>query len=241
MKKIFLLSIIIIFFLSCGIEDYVFLPPVPQGNVSTTFNSGATIALPSFDVTEFRYFRNFTIYYRIYISGISYPVVNEENMRDLNPSLSTHYGDFRRIIESDTPTTSSMGRLFNDRNYYSLTVENASIEDILSSRAMGKTITINFLSTNPQTIPHLVIDGQRYNLRRSNGGGLFRPVPEDRYFFNRSELYSSENMDVASNANATGERYTYVSMYIVSSGIDSNFSPVYSLPAFINVFMLPNP
>jgi hypothetical protein len=237
---------------SCGIEDYPFLPSVPSGNISVSLNQEAKIKLPVIDLNV-SYFTHFTIYYHIYVSGTYYPEIDPSNMSDLNPALLADYNAFLPYTNTDTATGSnaSIGKLFSDRQYYSLTLEGTGINDALSSSAFGKTITLNFMESIPRLPPRFIIDNRHYTLQRSPGNGLFHPVPGNRYFFNTEELHKQENISIGNtvstiNADVTHkdtltDRYTYTALYIVATGIDSNFSPLYSTPAFIGVFYLPAP
>ncbi|MDR3343005.1 MAG: hypothetical protein LBT14_09535 [Treponema sp.] len=233
-------------FVSCGIEDYVYLYPVSAGNISVELNSEATIRLPAIDTNEYYYFSCFTIYYRIYISdSLQSGHIDEGIMSTLNPTLYSDYNAFLPYINSETTISTSIGTLFSNRNYRSLTLEGVTIDDVLSKDSLGKTIILDFPPT-PGTIPGLIINDTWYNLRRSNGNGSFSPLPENRYFLNHPDLNSSVNAsstinaDVANISTAAEVRYTYVSLYIVVTGIDSNFSPIYSTPAFIGILRLPD-
>ncbi|MDR2103837.1 MAG: hypothetical protein LBP42_07030, partial [Treponema sp.] len=147
----------------------------------------------------------------------------------------------------NTQVNTSISAFFRNRNYYTLALENADIEnDILASSSLGRTLEIDFTPIQTgKRYPFLSIDSQIYNLFRSNNNGAFNPLP-DRYFINTSQLNASQNATSTINAdvadkNISGPRYAYVSMYIVVSGIDSNFSPISSIPTFIGIFLLPDP
>jgi hypothetical protein len=229
-------------FSSCGIEDYAFLYPV-AGYIEVELNSKATITLSIAEVSE--YFTYFTLYYRIYISAVPLSGrISQGDLSTLNPSLDA---DYRAILpyttNADTTITTSVGSLLRNRNYQPLTLEGTNIENLLSPNSRNKTITLDFMQG---TIPVLIIDDVRYNLQRSTGNGLFDPVPRDRYFLNTPELNtnanasSGVNADVAALSGSTADvRYTYVSLYIVATGIDANFSPIYSAPTFIAILRLP--
>lgn len=233
---------------SCGLDDYPYLPPVPSGNISVELNSKAVINLRNIVEDSDSYFTHFTIYYRIYITDLSTSGrINEGEMSRLNPTLYSDYVYFLPYINSDTNISTSVGTLFRNRNYQVLALEGADIErDILSKNALGTSITLDFLYA-PGIIPTLSINGTPYRLQRSTGSGLFKPKPDNRYFLNDPELNASANVSTTVNAdvvNVTPEvslRYTYVSMYIVVTGIDPNFSPIYSAPAFIGILRLPEP
>jgi hypothetical protein len=247
-----LLCCLIVFLVSsCGIDDYFYLYPVPVGNIQSQSNSMAVINLPNINLQEFYYFTHFTIYYRIYISDIQSLTwqLTQNELSAINPALSSDYLAIFPYTTSNTQNSqvvnTSISTMFRNRNYHVLALEGADIEnDILSTSSLGRGITLDF-SPTPGSIPFLLINNNaRYNLFRSNGNGVFNPLP-NRYFFNSSQLNSSQNATSIINAdvadkNVSGPRYTYVSMYIVATGIDSNFSPIDSIPTFINIFLLPD-
>ncbi|MDR2632656.1 MAG: hypothetical protein LBC51_03420 [Treponema sp.] len=231
---------------SCGIEDYAFLYPV-SGRIEVELNSKTTITLSIAEASE--YFTHFALYYRIYISAV--PLlgsISQGDLSTLNTSLASDYSAFLPYTSNtDSTISTSVGSLFRNHNYYTLTVEEADIEDLLSPNSRNKTITLDFIQS-PGTIPVLIIDNTSYRLQRSTGNGLFNPIPEDRYFLNTPELNTkttatpaSINTDVAAlpSGSTADVRYTYVALYIVAAGIDPNFSPIYSAPTFIAVLRLP--
>jgi hypothetical protein len=250
--SLFFAGVFLAFFGSCGIENYYYLYPVPAGNIHVELNSMATVQLPYINTTEFYYFTNFTVYYRIYISDVPESgqiQLSSSSLSRINPELSRDYFAFEPYLDSDTIVNTSIGTLFKNRNYHILALENADIEhNILSlSSARGNTTIIFNFSQTPGNIPFLEIGTRQYNLFRSDGGGLFTPRP-DRYFVNKPELYDSQNINSTTNADVVNKpnissspRYTYVSLYIVVTGIDPNFSPIYSTPTFIGILRLPNP
>ena len=94
----------------------------------------------------------------------------------------------------------------------------------------------------------MTLGNNTYILWRSDGGGLFNPMP-DRYFINSNELSSPDNIndqinaDVANKADIPegGMRYTYAAMFIVAVGFNpSTYSNIYSTPSLIHVFLLPD-
>jgi hypothetical protein len=91
----------------------------------------------------------------------------------------------------------------------------------------------------------IIVNGTSYPLYRSNGDGAFEPAPRERYFRNTSELNRVENLtpkinaDVVNKPDISGPRYAYVSMYIVVTGTDSNYTAIYSQPTHISIFRLP--
>ncbi|MDR2841847.1 MAG: Ig-like domain-containing protein, partial [Spirochaetaceae bacterium] len=80
------------------------------------------------------------------------------------------------------------------------------------------------------------------NLLRSNSNGAFILKP-DAYFIQSDDLLTTEpttalNYDVVNNS--SNKVYRYASMYIAA--VDFNpqtLTPIYSSPAFINIFLLP--
>jgi hypothetical protein len=233
-------------FSSCGIEDYLYLYPVPESNITIQLNSKATIQLPpsgNYDsVSNF----HFTLFYRIYISGTSLDSVAVSDYSVLNPTLASDYSVLLPYTDTSSTSTvnvSAVGTVFRNRNYYTLELESANIDSVLASGAGDMTLTLDFLQ-NPGWIPVMEIGGVSYKLFRSDGGGNFKPEP-DRYFCVSEDLTDSAkasslaNADVVSASGTPVEKHAYAAFYIVASGMNSNFSPVYSAPAFVGILRLP--
>jgi hypothetical protein len=257
---------------SCGIEDYKYLEPIDAGDISRLLNTKATIRI-RMESSEagtggpFYYFRNFIIYYRIYISDLLVEgAVAIEQLDQINSQLSRDYSVFQQYTNSDNnraPT--AMNSVFTRQNYYILshfqrtdTLENYPAENILgtailpSSSSTPRELILDFAypSDRPEYdyIPTLTIGSAVYNLMRYSDYNM-RPLPGDRYFINSSELNNGANinsaaytnLDIQNKSNTTGGNlYTYVSMYILKYGIDDNFTPIFSIPTFIGVFRLPD-
>jgi len=239
----FVIVLDLLLFSSCGIEDYPFLNRVPAGNISQYLNVRATVDLPD----ETSGFSHFTIFYRIYVSdeSIVSQILSTTDMSRINTTLASDYTGFEPYTTSDTIST-SIATLFSNRKYYTLYVQAASINDLLSS---GQRIIIDFAQL-PGRQPTITAGGTDYVLWRTTGserpGESFTPQP-NRFFINSTELNRSENAtslinnDVVDKA-VSGPRYTYVSMYIVATGYDpTSFVPFYSQPTHVGIFRLPDP
>ncbi|MDR2743164.1 MAG: hypothetical protein LBB98_13580 [Treponema sp.] len=252
-KQAFFIALSSLLLGACGIEDYPYLEPVREGNISWELNVQATIFLPYITSQQFTHF---LIYYRIYISDES--ILSNILPDDMSKINSTLYQDYTYILPyintDNTSVSTQIGTLFSNRKYYSLFTESSDLNDLLSSSVMGQRIVIDFSQTTDGRKPTIEISGTEYVLWRTTGrerGEIFEIKPDnDRSFINTSELNSSEyadsknvtvNNDVVDKT-VSGSRYTYVSMYIVSTGHDLiTYSPIYSQPAFIGVFCLPEP
>jgi hypothetical protein len=235
-----LLSLFLLF--SCGIEDYLYISPVPMGFVFVDSVSRAIVQLPV--INEY-YFTHFTLYYRIYVSDISLTSISEAQLNNINSLLYADYYAFKPYADNTDQVPGAIGSLFSNRNFYTLELEGAVADDVLAASIGGGTITLEFVQ-NPGSIPFLTVNNVlRYPLFRSNGYGRFSPLP-NRYFQNSPGINSSANAvatinaDVADKTISSGvPRYTYAAFYIVATGIDENYSPIYSSPTFIAVLRLP--
>jgi hypothetical protein len=248
-RLIFLCSLIGVCFCTCGIEDYIYLSPVQDGNINVRLTEQVTLRLPSTVSNESLYFTHFTIFYRIYISGIweSSAITTPQQMLSINQTL---YNNYNSIYPSTTNTSgtvnTSVGSLFSTRGYHELELEDANIASVLDDGAQGKMLVINF-PAQLNVRPSLTLgDTNTYTLYRSNGDGAFNPRP-DRYFVNRDELNASahantkENADVVDQSGISGKRYAYISMYIAKVGREpNNLSNIYSSPAFVGILKLPD-
>jgi hypothetical protein len=237
-----------VFLLTCGIEEYYYLPQVPEVNINTIFNTDATIILPS--LTGYYYARYYLIYYRIYISG-NYET-GTINTSSLRSAISTTLdNDFNAIYPNTDPTSTSAGipaeTLFKGRNYYQMAFyKNGKIENISSLLPIsGGNVKIFFPTTRGESPVISINDDLEFPLYRSEE--LTSPEPTNNiYFLNSSDLNASEkatsdiNADVAAPSGLS-QRYAYVSMYIVAVGINTaTFTLIYSKPTHISVFRLPD-
>jgi hypothetical protein len=117
-------------------------------------------------------------------------------------------------------------------NFRTLALENVQINNVLSSTARGKKISIDF-NTQATGInyPILTIDSSKYKIVRS----ITNPIPSSSFIYS-STMMANTNADVENG----GEGYAYVCLYILAAGIDDNASIVLSTPAFLGVYKLPN-
>ena len=223
------LTFILIFLcLSCGIEEYYYLPQVPQP--ARMFNTEATIILP--DKTGYNFFKYYKIYYKIYLSeninlNVDDSKTNFSNEYNSDFALLSPYAD-----PSNSLASSSIDHIFRNRNFFELNFLNVSNYLMMPT---DNILTIKF-STGSLEYPAASLETGQYKdillLRSIND-----PVPNP-YFINTDELRAdSKNVDVAQGNGS----YSYVSMYIVAVGYDSDsFAEVYSKPTHINLFKLPD-
>ena len=239
--------------LSCGLEAFIFIDYIPDGIYNDT---NAVIYLPSGSNdgygTNGNYFSNFTIFYRIYISGDnpSGLILTSEQRSSINTALNSDFGSFYNLTDktSTNVTTTNLENTFANRNYYKLNVEGADIDSILGSGSIGKTLTIDFPPNTGERATLTFSGGSSYVLQRANSGisvGDFNTLPpNDRSFLNHPDLINTANAtkeinaDVATNSKPDLQ-WTYVSMYIFAVGINpSTVTRIFSQPTFIGIFRL---
>jgi hypothetical protein len=234
-----------VLFVSCGIENYVYLEPVEY--VTSQGSTSAHITLPNNSSQEFRYY---VIFYRIYISDQSIDgITTSEQRRIINSALASHYSTIDPYTANDNISPSSVGTVFTSVKYYPLYVEISpmivSMDQILQFTSSG-TVDIVFANTGPYLRVNSPSPSGELPLRRSADRFTVSP---NRSFFNstgsgslsdESRISETSNADVERNSSMTSSRrYAYVSLYIAATGIDNNFSAVYSRPKHIGVFRLP--
>ena len=246
--------------LSCGLEEYYYIDYVPRSDIDMVMTDTATIKLPSSSKEGYsNYFTNFVIFYRIYITCDN--VTARVDTREQRTAISTYLESDWNSLYSSTDTTSTsvntnIGSTFSNRKYYPLVLENINIENYLGSgngSLLGGTLVIHF-SVNNGEWPTLTLNGGTpYRLKRSDNGGVFSPLPADRFFLNTPELFDSANVtpqinddtariDTANQQASDGGAlsHTYVSMYIAAMGLNTqSLTTIYSIPTFIGVFKLP--
>ena len=237
----------LLFLLGCGIEDYPYIYPIPTGNINQQLNSRVSVVIPNSNLGNM-YFTHFAIFYRIYISDLYESTPSEGNYSAINSALNSNYTRVQPFIGNDSMGSSAIASLFSGMRYYILELEDHQIDNVLSTQAFNQTLFIDFPQM-PGSVPFLTLGTTQYRLQRSDGGGSFELLPDNRYFLNSTELRNSNNindehinMDITDNPNATAEkRHTYVSMYIVALGFDpQTYVQLYSSPIFAGVLRLPD-
>ena len=226
-----------ILIISCGVEEYYYLPQVPDGDINRTSNMEAVVDIPPIS-DDIYYAAYYTIFYRIYPSEhntLAY--ITPNYMSTISSSLSSDFSFLSNVADPTNTTSVPTSNTFTGRNYSEIEFQGADVRSKLSTA--GGTLRISFPAT-VGGIPVAIINGEQFSLFRSSK--LISPVP-DRFFRNTSELRDRANAN--SNANAdvavhTGSpQYTYVSMYIAAIGTNpTNFNQILSKPTHISVFRL---
>jgi hypothetical protein len=239
MQKLFIIFAVSVFLTTCGLEEYYFLPQVPEANIRTVFNTSATINLPSLNDPKYSYAQYYKIYYKIYISDFN----TSSNETSLYSSISTTLAsDYNIIYPNTDPNSTTTGtpanNLFTSRNYYELELFQKDINSILSKN--GGDIRISFPTIQGGYPVMTLNDGPEYRLLRSAYFFSVNPSDERRYFRNTVDLNVPNYADVISRTGLT-QSYAYTSMYIVAVGTNqNNFTPIFSKPTHISVFKLPD-
>jgi hypothetical protein len=232
--------------LTCGVEDYPFINPIPQDNITQRMNSQARVVIPNSNLGNM-YFTHFIIFYRIYISDMIELSPSESNLNNINSDLNSHHSRVKPYIGNDSMGSSSIETLFSSMGYFPLELEDAKIENVLNTGSFNRTLVIDFQQA-PGSIPYLTLGSTEYRLRRINGGENITILPENHYFVNSPDLRDPNNIrdsyiniDITDKSDAIDKRHTYVSMYIAAIGFNpQTYVQLYSSPAFIGVLCLPN-
>jgi len=239
-KTLVIFSLCLLIFLSCGIDEYYYLPQIPESGIVRIFNTEAVIDVPTNLLNEVsHYATGYIIFYKIYISNSDKGTVIE--IINNNSRISSDYNALYSYTDPSNATSIPSLNTFSNRGFYELELEGADIKSTALSKN-GGTFKISF----PPSVgikPYLDYSGTAYSLYRSNGGGTFNPKP-DRYFFSSPDLNDYANAVSTINADVFGQsgvnEFAYASMYIVAVGQNpSNFSRLYGKPTHISVFKLP--
>ena len=223
---------------SCGLETYVYLNPVEIVNVSGVTN--AIITLPTGQDPSFR---NYTIYYRIYLTDIFLPTFSgtSAERNNVNTQLASHFATLERYTSSDSVSPTSIDTVFSNLGYYSLFVSPDGIRSLpLSSvlNTVSGSILLDFTDGNTPTLEFPA--GAFYTLFRTSS---ITTEPDRLFAYTDSlanaPISSAINSDVQSKTGSGSTRYAYVSMYILASGINNTYAPLYSKPSHIGIFQLP--
>ena len=214
------------FLLTCGIEEFFYLPQVPESSIKVSMNANATISIPSIDSVEYYYFTNYAIYYKLYTGADYYSDLS------FNTDLRNDYNAFFPYTNpANTTSGGSIDNLFKTRNYYELKFEGESNNSMMPST--GGTLEITFPTSNIEYPYASLRNTSKSNVRLCRS--INEPVP-DQFLLNSPELREdTRNTDVSKR----GGDYVCISMYIVVVGYDNKlFKPIFSKPTFIENFIL---
>jgi hypothetical protein len=239
--KTTVIFILCFFLLTCGIDEYYYLPQVPEEGIKRSVNTNAEIDIPSNLLNGVSHYAiGYVIFYKIYTSE------NENNdieMLKTYPRISSDYNGLLTYTDRTNATSIPSLTTFSGRGFYELELEGTKIGTVLSTN--GGTFFIQF-PTRPGEEPYMEIKSNenRYILLRSNDNGKFNPIPVDRYFFSSDDLKDYANANSTINADVSGQsgipQNAFVSMYIVAVGSNPrNFSRFYGKPTHISIFKLP--
>ena len=236
--------------ISCGIEDYIYLDPVPSGNVTNPTSNVINITL--MNTSTETYFRYYSIYYRIYLSNeATSGSISEAQMSLINSTLYSDYSvikPYTNVTSTTDISPANIEYIFRTRNYNKITIESADIETVLNktntSVPSPQLMVLDFQEYNTNSMPTMTLNGATYVLTRSLDSGTLNPRPAGDFSFRNSTdirdiNYISNNLDVQRNTNDS-TTLCYISLYILKVGADNNWSPVYSFPTFAGVYSLPN-
>jgi len=254
--------IILWVFFSCGIEDYIYLDAVEIVTNSTV--NEARFILPNSSTST--YFRNYAIYYRIYLSDYNTAVntiTTPTERNNINTALNSHYTTIDPYITNENYAPSGVNSIFDRLKYYPLYVSLNRVDEIdlanlfsingygtIPGVSPGGTIYLYF--SDPNNGPYMTLyapdsdpSSTRLSLFRSSRANPF--PKEDRLFFLQSDKsFDIQNITVDSNFDVerpkTGyndsTKTAYVSMYVLAVGMDYNISPVFSRPLHLGIFKL---
>ncbi len=211
-------------FLSCGIENYLYLNPVSSYSAYPTYLS---FTLPADQPSG--YFKNYRIYYRIYTSATG-PTGATIGVADIgNAALVSDYNALAPYFSSSENAPVYVQSLLEDQlGYYDLALAGVDITELLAEN--DKALTLDFDPVNIFNEVVLTIDGTGYAARRS----VINPIPDSTFYYS-NDLAESVDADIEDG----GDGYAYAAFVIVAVGIDSNASIVFSAPTFLGTLNLP--
>ena len=246
---ILFLPVFLLFFGTCGVEDYYHIYPVPQSSIFPELNSRAVVRIDNRNAGNSA-FQNYIIFYCIYVGDANADIpstISSTTFNTINPILAQNHNTISPYIDSETLVGVNLDNLFRGggRRFRYLELEGANIDSVLSAGIFNSNLIFSFASNE---FPTMTAGGNTYRLMRSTGNSSFTPQP-DRFFVNTEALSREEfindlfNADVVNRAGLGPwpQRITYAAMYIAAMGYDLNtHATIYSTPSLIHVFRLPD-
>jgi len=237
LKFIFIVVFFVLLNISCGIDEFYFMPQVSEGWIERNSNTDAKISLPSINQT---YASGYRIFYRIYLSddnGGTFP-----DNTNFNSSFNSDYNSLLRFIDPTNTTSVPSVNTFSDSRYYEIDYSISTSGGLVSIIFPTAQREFPMISINNGTETRILRSPVVTDMLELSPENSSNPVHE-RFFRNTSGLNNNSNATSSVNADtASGSSgNAYVSMYIVAVGQNpQSFARLYGKPAFINVFKLPN-
>jgi hypothetical protein len=228
-------------YFSCGIDAPEYIYPIDV--VSSTGVYYANIILPSGQTSEFRHY---SIYYRIYLSDLLLDSITEIQRYNINSELDRHFLRLNPYTTNDNVSPATISSIFNELKFFNLFVSSDRINEISLNTVLSGSGEIQLDFTNSQGPTFKKNSDPPLYLFRANN---FTALPNRLFVFsNQANELADENI-ISNDVNTDIQRktdgsvlrasYAYVSLYIIATGIDSNYSPIYSRPTHIGIFRLP--
>lgn len=221
LPKLFVFLTVVVFS-SCGIENYIYLAPVP----SPIQNSPDVIpvVLPNGDQPG-TYFSGYSIYYKIYTSSTSVitTVISSSAFNNINQVMATDYSRVAPYLSADTIASINMNAFFNSLNFYPLNTTNGNIVSLLDG-----TISSFILQ---KTNDGFVNDGFVMN---SNSVSYPLVRTNNSPFTYTSEIAGSDVNPIDDHTTA------YALFFIFAYGVDEYGASIFSRPTMLGVLQLPN-
>ena len=145
-------------------------------------------------------------------------------------------------ISSDGETWISLDSLLSDRytRLKSTVIFDFSGTSNGTSKAPFLTFNTNTTPLPPTPLLPTPLPWDFYLFRPA---GVFRSdthnTPANRRFYYNQNLVNNPASDIEKTSNGGTGQYAYVSMYIVATGTDENYSQIFSRPTFIGIYQLP--
>lgn len=223
------------FFLSCGIDEYVFLEPVTSVTISSSDSQKITVALPS---SQSIYFDEYVIYYRIYPSTTAIP----------NSMAASHWTTIYNANENAPATLETVLKnlSFKTIDFASDTNTSSIIplnNPLRSSNIDSNSIASFVIDFNDRAYPCLIVnDANAYYRIIRNSDLSLDDAYKDLLYYQYLTADSLKDVDTDHYAVSGFTRSTYpyahVQLVIVASGHDSNFSILHSTACQLGVFQL---
>ena len=229
-RLLFLLAVIVLLCMGCGIESYIYLYPIkqylilPSSDDPYNYFSFKTSDAANIENYANGYFKGCEVFYRIY---------NSTSARDSDYSAISSYTSNDEDNDS-TPSANAYSYLINTKSYVRMTCQNRQETPLIpaSTDSSNQIVSIRLYAATSAYTEEITINDTSYGLALRTIDGISKDAAE--YTFDYDEIDKNDSdVKYSTSTSNDAEGKWYVVAYAMAWGYDESFQNLYSVPYYL--------